>query len=245
MNKIRYLFFDCMETLVDLWELPSSSDYGRWAFEGSDVECLWRDFDEFYHCYEQAIIKIKNELPQYKEYDMYTRLFEAVRIKFFEKSSVAMHWIAEGLYRRYWDTYRGKCYVREEVRTALMGLHKQYRMGVVSNFMVRNGIQDLLQENGIFSYFEFVVTSIEEGWRKPHTHLYQVALQKAQVSVDNSVFIGDDLENDYNKPKELGFSVIFLDRKARYPELKEGIEGFEEIEGLLSRMEKDLHMGQT
>ena len=47
MAAVKYIFFDCMETLVDLHELPSSSDYARWAFQGSGVEGYWRDFEDF------------------------------------------------------------------------------------------------------------------------------------------------------------------------------------------------------
>ena len=48
MNNFDYIFFDCMETLVDLQKLPTVRDYAEWAYKGSGVEELWEDFDEFF-----------------------------------------------------------------------------------------------------------------------------------------------------------------------------------------------------
>lgn len=54
MAVFKYIFFDCMETLIDLHELPSRSDYARWAFQGSGVEGYWRDFEDFLMLYEAS-----------------------------------------------------------------------------------------------------------------------------------------------------------------------------------------------
>jgi putative hydrolase of the HAD superfamily len=45
---VEYIFFDCMETLIDLHKLPVAEDYAMWAYRGSGVESLWQDFDSFF-----------------------------------------------------------------------------------------------------------------------------------------------------------------------------------------------------
>ncbi len=47
MEKIEYLFFDCMETLVDMDNLPETKDYASWSYHGSGVEKYWDDFNHF------------------------------------------------------------------------------------------------------------------------------------------------------------------------------------------------------
>ena len=107
-------------------------------------------------------------------------------------------------------------------------------MGVVSNFMIMGGIEEMLEMHGIREYFEFVVTSVEEGWRKPHPAIYSKALEYAGVTPEEVIFVGDDFLNDYTTPFELGMTPYFLDRYGRKTGLENRITSFHE---LLARLE--------
>lgn len=238
MMKIRCILFDCMETLVDLTELPALRDYARWAFDGSGVEHLWGGFETFFSSYEKALLSIREQLPQHKEYDMGERLARVVHISLPLLSSEDAASVSAALYSTYWKAYKSRCYVREDVRETLAALKEKYRLGVVSNFMVPEGIEELLEYNGILSDFAFVITSIREGWRKPHEAIYRAALSKSGIGPEETVFVGDDYVNDYVAPRELDFHTVLLDRSGRYGEIEDRIMDFYQLEGIMELLQK-------
>jgi putative hydrolase of the HAD superfamily len=83
---------------------------------------------------------------------------------------------------------------------------------VVSNFKVPGGVEELLEAHHLKKFFDFVITSINIGWRKPHPEIYRQDLGYADTDLNNIHFIGDDISKDYSTLKELGISAILLDR---------------------------------
>ena len=101
--------------------------------------------------------------------------------------------------------------------------------------MVKEGIEELLEINGVKSYFETIVTSVKEGWRKPHPVIYRTALERLGAAAGETVFIGDDYENDYIVPRELGMKPIYLDRYERHSEVEYRITNFFELAEKLAK----------
>lgn len=233
MEKIKYILFDCMETVVDLHRLPDLRDYASWGFDGSGVEELWEDFDEFFRYYLLARSDLSARLHENQEYEMSERFLHLVRLSFPDLPASRLENTAQCLNRNYWQNYKATCYVREDVLAVLPELAKEYRLGIVSNFMVRGGIEELLEINGVSRYFNVVVTSITEGFRKPHPAIYMAALDRLGARVEEAVFVGDDYVNDLVTPAELGMKPIFLDRYGKYPEVTGKISDFRELLRLL------------
>lgn len=218
-----------METLIDMVVLPTPKDYALWGFEGCGFENYWTNSDEFFENYKHAAKAISQSIPEYKEYEMLKRFEYIVDLKqCLEKKDE----ISRRLYNNYWKTYSAKCYVNHDVRTTLKQLG-EFKLGVVSNFMVSGGIEELLERNQISDYFQFVVTSINTGWRKPHRVIYEEAIKKAKVNVNELVFVGDDFLCDYAEPRKLGMHTILLDRNSRYLNVKDRISNFCELKSLL------------
>jgi len=42
-----FIFFDCMETLIDMYDLPGEREYALWAYDGSGVEIYWNNAEKF------------------------------------------------------------------------------------------------------------------------------------------------------------------------------------------------------
>ncbi len=215
----KYIFFDCMETLIDLQKLPTMRDYAAWAYEGSGLEGYWEDLDEFFRYYLLSKQELASRLPEHADYEMRGRFSHLVQMSLPQLPHELVESTAGILYKTYWKNYKAGSYVKEDVRRALPILKKNYKMGVVSNFMVMGGIKEMLEIHGTSGYFDFVVTSVSEGWRKPHQAIYQKALALAGVKSEQVIFVGDDYVNDFMTPLELGMRPIFLDRFGRYPEL--------------------------
>ncbi|KRE92126.1 hypothetical protein ASG89_33740 [Paenibacillus sp. Soil766] len=232
MNKYKYIFFDCMETIVDLYELPKGNDYALWAFKGSGVEHYWNDFIEFAKYYETSKIEIGVTLEMDEEYELIRR-FELLVDK---SKSIGLNIKTEvvtKLYENYWRTYKSKCYISPEVREVIIQLSKRYKLAIVSNFMVKDGIEELLFSNGIGELFDFIITSINVGWRKPHSRIYEISMQSAGCNNSEIIFVGDDYENDYLTPQRMGMKSIFLDKYDSQRAGTERVSSFNELKTAL------------
>lgn len=236
MGNFKYIFFDCMETLVDLHVLPTTREYAAWAFDGSGVEYLWEDFDTFYRYYMLSRHELKAQLPELADYEMKLRFLHIIKLSLPGLSYERVEAAADSLYKNYWENYKSVCYLRPDVELALPKLGRLLKMGVVSNFMVMGGIQELLEMTRIRDRFEFVVTSVEEGFVKPHPAIYGKALRLAGVKPEEVIFVGDDYCNDYVKPSEMGMYSVCLDRYGRHEDLERRVRDFSELEELVSRM---------
>lgn len=111
---------------------------------------------------------------------------------------------------------------------------KGYRLGIISNFDSR--VYDVMERLGIYGYFDTFVISSEAGYAKPSHGIFLAALEKAGVSSEESIHVGDDLKNDFHGPRALGIRAILLDREGEYASLKrmDRIENLAEIEGYLN-----------
>lgn len=231
-QQLKYIFFDCMETIVDLHILPKPSDYALWAFSGSGVEHYWNDFHEFLEKYEYATENIRSSIEAYQEYEMIERIQLVVEQTESIRSNIK-HQTTRKLYDNYWKTYKSKCYVKDEIRTVLSQLARQYKLAVVSNFKVKGGIQELLEANGLNDLFEFVVTSVYVGRKKPDPGIYEYSIQSAACSPDQIIFVGDDYENDYLAPRRMGMKSLWLDKEGTARAGTDRVIDFYELRSML------------
>lgn len=235
MSKIKCILFDCMETLIDVTELPTSRDYARWAYDGSGVEGYWNNFDEFFETYIEAKERIIKRLPKNKEHNLIERFEEIALLNFKDNKDIRRE-ISEKLMKNYWKTYTQKCYIKEDVANILPILANKYQLGVVSNFVVKDGVEELLVSHGIGDYFNSIITSVNVGWRKPNENIYNIALQHFKVSPWEVLFVGDDYINDYVQPKKLGLNVLLLDRYNNFKHITERVCDFYELTDNLNRL---------
>ncbi len=225
-TAFNYIFFDCMETLIDLQKLPTMRDYAAWAYVGSGLEGYWEDLDEFFRYYLLSKQELALRLPEHADYEMRGRFLHLVQLSLPQLPYELMESTADILYKNYWRNYKAGSYVSEDVRNALPKLKERYKLGVVSNFMVMGGIEEMLEMHGISENFNFVVTSVAECWRKPHQAIYRKALEIAGAEPEQVVFVGDNYANDYIAPAEMGMRPIYLDRFGKHLELESRVLDF-------------------
>lgn len=87
---------------------------------------------------------------------------------------------------------------------------KGIRTGVVSNIghsgqVVADRINRLLPENE----FEFIITSSNYVFRKPHRRIFQLALEKADLPAEKVWYIGDEYECDIKGAQGAGITPIW------------------------------------
>jgi putative hydrolase of the HAD superfamily len=84
------------------------------------------------------------------------------------------------------------------------------KLGLVSNFTYAPVIYASLRKLGINQFFDAVLVSDENGWRKPHKRIFLEALRKLHVTAEEAVFIGDSPLEDIKGAKEIGMKTVFV-----------------------------------
>jgi putative hydrolase of the HAD superfamily len=112
---------------------------------------------------------------------------------------------------------------------------KNIKMGIVSNHLWN--LDKIINNLKIADFFEIILSSAQVGYRKPHHNIYKDAIKKMQTTTDEALFIGDDLENDYYGPKQIGIDAILIDRKAE-KKIKNSINSLKEIHTVVFNNQK-------
>ena len=88
---------------------------------------------------------------------------------------------------------------------------KGIKMGVVSNSS-NNGetLMWLLRENGVSHYFDFLISSADYGFRKPHPEIFETAIARLGLPREDVWFIGDKLEADVIGAQGVGLTAIWF-----------------------------------
>ena len=97
---------------------------------------------------------------------------------------------------------------------------RRIRTGVISNIpywaeVVQERIRRLLP----FNDFEFILTSSEYMFRKPHARIFQLALEKADLQPEDVWYIGDNYQCDVVGARNVGiFPVYYIGASKMQPE---------------------------
>jgi len=106
------------------------------------------------------------------------------------------------------------------------------RLGMVSN----GDTEELsVHLNGVSDLFDVIVTSEELGVYKPHSRIFDEALQKMGVGREATAFVGDTLTSDVLGAKKAGLIAIWYNRRQRTP--KPGIHPDFEIRDMTELLE--------
>jgi putative hydrolase of the HAD superfamily len=87
---------------------------------------------------------------------------------------------------------------------------RNLKLGVISN--IGQEIDGYCKEMGFEPYLDFKVTSLEAGYDKPNPQIFELALKKANVRASESIFIGDQYEQDIQGSRAVGMEPVLLDR---------------------------------
>jgi HAD superfamily hydrolase (TIGR01549 family) len=89
-------------------------------------------------------------------------------------------------------------------------LAKRVRLGIVSNYPHPDVVSETLERFGLRQCFSSIVVSGEFGLLKPHPAIYEQALRETAARPRETVFVGDDLDNDVIGPKALGLRTVWF-----------------------------------
>jgi len=107
--------------------------------------------------------------------------------------------------------FKMKLVLFDDVAPALTDLKgKGLILGLISN--VEHDISATLNELGLPSWLDIVVTSQDSGFIKPRPEIFQEALRQARVQPSEAVYVGDQYQVDVIGAKGAGMKGVLLDR---------------------------------
>jgi HAD superfamily hydrolase (TIGR01549 family) len=115
---------------------------------------------------------------------------------------------------------------------------KEFHIGLVSNASDSRDVFALVDKFGIREYFDFILVSVDCGYRKPHPRIFEIALSNWGYLPDEIAMVGDRLDADISGARPLGIYTIWIKRRAKenapYAALPDAtVETLSEIPSLL------------
>ena len=246
MACTKAVIFDYIGTLVNCkgYTMHASKEnlYSALVAEGFDVSK-----SSFLQAYDLA-----HEKYRIIRYDQLKEVTNAV-------------WVAEALsnlgFKVKADDYRIKCALnvffkafvdtfelREGAKKLIKQAQQQCKIGLISNFTHAPVIHKSLRLLGINTFFNAVVVSEENGWRKPSSKIFQDALNKIGVEAKEAVYIGDSPIEDIKGGNQAGLKTVFV--PSQFNKLKDLVESQQkpdfvanDLESILSQLAEITGLG--
>jgi putative hydrolase of the HAD superfamily len=118
--------------------------------------------------------------------------------------------------------------LREGAKKLLKQAQANFKVALITNFTHAPVIFKSLRKLGINPFFNAIVVSEENGWRKPSSHIFQEALNKLQVQADEAVYVGDSPIEDIKGAKEAGLKTVFV--PSQFNALKDLLESHQKAD---------------
>ena len=114
----------------------------------------------------------------------------------------------------------------------------EYLSGKYVLHIITNGFHEVqclkLENSGISPYFRTITTSEEVGIKKPNPKIFHRALEKAVVTAEQSIMIGDTFEADILGAEAVGMQTLFYNyRQVEIPESYRVVNSLGEIKNHL------------
>lgn len=159
-------------------------------------------------------------------YDLAHEKYRIIRYEHLKEVTNAV-WVAEALnnlgFKVTADDYRIKCALnvffkafvdtfelREGAKKLIKQAQQKCKIGLISNFTHAPVIHKSLRVLGINTFFNVVVVSEENGWRKPSGKIFEDALHRLGVEAIEAVYIGDSPIEDIKGAKQAGLKTVFV-----------------------------------
>lgn len=85
---------------------------------------------------------------------------------------------------------------------------KGHKLGIIAN--QNPGLEKRLENWGLRQYFEVIAASAEIGYAKPDKEIFEWAFKLAECTAQESVMVGDRLDNDIIPAKSLGMKTVWV-----------------------------------
>ena len=111
----------------------------------------------------------------------------------------------------FWSFINANWALRTEAPESLQDLRSMgISMGIISNHHNHEALLSLLEEHGILDYFGVVLSSEQEGVRKPNPEIFRKCLSQMGVDASQALYVGDSAERDVGGARAAGMTSILI-----------------------------------
>ena len=222
-TPVKAVLFDLGGTLVHTTEIPEV--YKRML----EAHGIKRSLQEISHAHEetQKHLDIQKLAVLFEEYWIRWNLQILKRLGIREN----IRSLAETIADRWWDYSDVELYLdAEETLQQLKGMG--LKIGIVTNGL-ESDYRQVLQKVGLLDFFDVRVGVDTVGKMKPHRDIFLYALNKLEVSPSETLFVGDQLEQDYEGARRAGLRPLLIDRNNMVSSKVKTIRSLKEITNYL------------
>ncbi|MDR9456387.1 MAG: YjjG family noncanonical pyrimidine nucleotidase [Salegentibacter sp.] len=214
LNDIEHIYFDLDHTL---WDFDKNSALAfEQMFSRRKISLKIEDFLEVYVPVNYKYWELYRDNQVSKEDLRIGRLKDSFDLLKMETSARTI----EELSIEYIEFLPENNHLLDGSVEILNYLEANYQLHIITN-----GFEEVqhkkLHNSGISKFFATVTTSEEAGVKKPHSLIFETALNKASALPSKSLMIGDNLVADVKGAQDFGMSTIYFD----YYRKKEKIDG--------------------
>ncbi|QFT89031.1 Pyrimidine 5'-nucleotidase YjjG [Bacillus sp. THAF10] len=124
-----------------------------------------------------------------------------------DEFGIGVNW--ESLLQDYISEFKNSCVPFPNLLNMLEDLRKNNLiLGIITNGYGQFQL-DNIKALGIEEYFQTILVSEWEGIKKPDSQIFKRALEKLNVSANESIFVGDHPENDVKAAQKVGMKGIW------------------------------------
>lgn len=209
---IEAVLFDCYGTLIDILTdergIETSRNLSRWLmYQGVCIapECLRASY---FQRVQEAIDRTGERYPEIRVEEVFADIcakhsiwdIDSVRLgaetaRAFRAASLRRLGLIEASWR-------------------LLDLFGTKKLGIVSNGQ-RVFSEQELRVFDLYDRFDVVVFSSDLGYQKPDPRIYATALELMEIPAHNTLFIGDNRENDVAAPLRLDMQALHVEEAWR------------------------------
>jgi 2-haloalkanoic acid dehalogenase type II len=215
MKRIKAVLFDLGSTLIYFdgqWPqvIDQSLDNLANALQDEGIDLDRENFiNQFGSRMEQYYIERESDYAEYTTAYILKRMlvewgYENLRDGMIRRVLAAMYATSQA----HWK-------VEKDTIPTLQTLgDRSYQLGLISNAADDDDVQTLVDNAGIRSYFEVILTSAGQGIRKPSPSIFQTALFHLGVQPSQAAMVGDNLSADILGAQKVGILSIWITRRA-------------------------------
>jgi putative hydrolase of the HAD superfamily len=109
----------------------------------------------------------------------------------------------------YFSAFPEHCHLIPGTKEMLQTLRETYRLGLLSNFTHGPAARKIIERVGLNPFFDVIIISGEEGYRKPHPSVFHRLVEGLGVEPGQTIYVGDDPEPDINGAQGAGLRPVW------------------------------------
>ncbi len=213
--RIKAVLFDMFDTLMII-----EKDHAFYspAVKGMHTYLLENGVQVTFPAFRDAYIKSRDQLYEAADSTMEEPHFN-IRVKNALRdlgfANEAQSSLVQGATDAFCKEFMKYIRIDDDAAKVLRELHREYRLGIVSNFAIPECVTRLLKLHGLDDLFKVIIVSAAVNRRKPHPQIFKRALETLGLQASEVAFVGDTVDADVKGAKEAGMKTVYIERRAQ------------------------------